>query len=391
MVKGFDMDTYLSKMITSDFIIGDFGYFSVYVGYDGQQTISEEFLQDLVAQEGIEEIGNVHFVKNMLKINNNLKNNVDKILKTQPELYMKEYEQTIKDEIASGVTLQHTYGVDETIMKQLKVYEGEIDYEKLKTGNYIVVSAFDSESGKGRFYNIGEKVTIDYGNGNLRKYEVMAIANIPHNLSVRHSHVFDLDFYVSAEEFEAQMGSTVPMVTMMNVEDDKEEGIEAYLKNYCENINKDMNYESKGTFVEEFNSMQRTYMSVGTILRFIIAVIGIMNFINTMITSVISRKHELAMLQSIGMTKKQMNEMLIWEGLTYAGLTAAFVLTLGTLICYFVVSAFMGGLWFFKFKFTLMPVLICLPILFILAVIVPVVCYKIASKDSVVERLREVE
>lgn len=391
LVKGFDMDTYLSKMITSDFIIGDFGYFSVYVGYDGQQTISEEFLKGLAAQQGIEELGNVHFVENMLKIDNNLKENVDKILKTQPELYTEEYKESIEVEMENGITLPHTYGVDETIMKQLKVYEGEMDYEKLKTGKYIIVTPFNVENGEGRFYNVGEKVTIDYGNGNSKEYEIMAIAAIPHNLSVRHSHLFNLDFYVSAEEFEAQMGATAPMVTMMNVEDDKEEAIEDYLKNYCENLNQDMNYESKATFVEEFNTMQRTYMSVGTILSFIIAVIGIMNFINTMITSVISRKHELAMLQSIGMTKKQMNEMLIWEGLTYAGLTSIFVLTLGTAICYLGVSAFMGGIWFFKFKFTIMPVLICLPILFVLAVIVPVICYKIASKDSVVERLREIE
>lgn len=391
MVKGFDMDTYLSKMIVSDFVIADAGYFNVNIGYTGQETMSEEVLNELADLNGISEIGNVRFVENMLKIDNTLKGNVDKILKTKSELYTEEYGQMVKDEMTSGLTLPHTYGIDETIMNQLKVFEGKMDYEKLKTGNYIIVTPFNVENGEGRFYNLGEKVTIDYGNGNTKEYEVMAIAVIPHNLSVRHSHLFDLDFYVSAEEFEAQMGFEAPMVTMMNVEEDKEADIEQYLKNYCESINKDMNYESKSTFVEEFSSMQRTYMSVGTILSFIIAVIGIMNFINTMITSVISRKHELAMLQSIGMTKKQMNEMLIWEGLTYAGLTAGFVLTIGSLISYFGVSAFMGGIWFFKFNFTITPVLICLPILFALAVVVPVICYKIASKDSVVERLRAVE
>lgn len=391
LVKGFDMDTYLSKKIVSDFVIADTNYFNVYTGYNGEDTLNEGFLRDLEVLDGVSEIGNVRFVENMLKIDNTLKNNVDKILKNQPELYTDGYDEQIEAEITSGLTLPHTYGIDETIMKQLKVFEGEIDYEKLKSGKYIIVTPFNVESGEGRFYNVGEKVTIDYGNGNSEEYEVMAIAAIPHNLSVRHGHLFDLDFYVSVEEFEAQMGVIAPMVTMMNVKDANETDIEAFLKNYCENINKDMNYESKSTFVEEFNGIQRTYMSVGTVLSFIIAVIGIMNFINTMITSVISRKHELAMLQSIGMTNKQMNEMLILEGLTYAGLTTMFVLTLGTAICYFGVSAFMGGIWFFKFQFTIMPVLICLPILFVLAVIVPVICYKIASKDSVVERLREVE
>lgn len=391
LVKGFNMDTYLSKKIVSDFVIADAGYFNVNIGYAGQETLSEEFLNEISAHEGVLEIGNVRFVENMLKIDNNLKNNVDKILKTQPELYTDGYYEQIKAEMTNGLTLPHTYGIDETIMNQLKVFEGEMDYEKLKTGKYVIVTPFDFESGKGRFYNVGEKVTIDYGNGNTKEYEVMAIAGIPHNLSVRHGHLLELDFYVSEEEFEVEVGHIAPMVTMMNVENDKEADIEKFLKNYCENMNRDMNYESKETFIEEFDSMQKTYMSVGTILSFIIAIIGVMNFINTMITSVISRKHEFAMLQSIGMTKKQMNEMLIWEGLTYAGLTAGFVLTIGTLISYFGVSAFMGGIWFFKFNFTIAPVLICIPILFALAVIVPVICYKIASKDSIVERLRECE
>lgn len=82
-------------------------------------------------------------------------------------------------------------------MNQLKVYEGEINYEKLKNGKYIIVSPFDVESGKGKFYNVGESVTIDYGNGNPKEYEIMAIAAITHNLSVRHGHLLELDFYAS--------------------------------------------------------------------------------------------------------------------------------------------------------------------------------------------------
>lgn len=203
LVKGFDMDTYLSKKIVSDFVIADTNYFNVYTGYNGEDTLNEGFLRDLEVLDGVSEIGNVRFVENMLKIDNNLKNNVDKILKNQPELYMDGYDEQIEAEITSGLTLPYTYGIDETIMKQLKVFEGEIDYEKLKSGKYIIVTPFNVESGEGRFYNVGEKITIDYGNGNSEEYELMSIAAIPHNLSVRHGHLFDLDFYVSVEEFEA--------------------------------------------------------------------------------------------------------------------------------------------------------------------------------------------
>ena len=42
--------------------------------------------------------------------------------------------------------------------------------------------------------------------------------------------------------------------------------------------------------------------------------IGIMNFFNTTATSVISRKKELALLEVVGMTKKQISKMLVAEG-----------------------------------------------------------------------------
>ncbi len=390
IVKGFDMEAYLSKKISTDFVMADAGYFIVQTGYQGEDTISKEFLETLKAQQGVEEIGTVNFVENMLKINNNLKKSVDKLMSENPEFFVGFYGENLINELAGGIILSHIYGLNETAMEQLQVSAGELDYEKLKSGKYIAVSSVDEE-GNITTCKVGDKVTIEYENGSSKEYEVMAVVNIPYNLSVRHSHSLNINFFTSEEEFTSQIGEIAPMFSFMNVEDEYEEGLESFIKNYSESINSDMNYESRGTFEEEFSSMQRTYMSVGTILSFIIAVIGIMNFINTMITSVIARKHELAMLQSIGMTKEQMNKMLIWEGLIYAILTAVFVLTIGTLISYIGISAFMSSMWYFKFKFTITPVLICLPILFVLAIIVPVICYKIASKDSVVERLRESE
>ena len=45
------------------------------------------------------------------------------------------------------------------------------------------------------------------------------------------------------------------------------------------------------------------------------------NFINSMVTAIVSRKREFAVIQSVGMTKKQLNRMLVNEGLFYAVLT----------------------------------------------------------------------
>ncbi len=54
-------------------------------------------------------------------------------------------------------------------------------------------------------------------------------------------------------------------------------------------------------------------------MRFL-ALIGILNFINSMMTSILSRYKELAMLQSVGMTGRQVKQMLMIEGIGYSAL-----------------------------------------------------------------------
>lgn len=57
------------------------------------------------------------------------------------------------------------------------------------------------------------------------------------------------------------------------------------------------------------------YRLVGGVLCAVLALIGILNFINSMMTSILSRYREIAMLQSVGMTGRQVKNMLIYEGL----------------------------------------------------------------------------
>ena len=97
------------------------------------------------------------------------------------------------------------------------------------------------------------------------------------------------------------------------------------------------------------------------------------------------------MLQSVGMTGKQLRSMLIGEGGIYAGITFLFTLTLGSVLSYLGVQAIAHEIWFFVYRFTLVPVLICVPVLILVTVLVPTIAYRFLIKQSVVERLRETE
>ncbi len=67
-----------------------------------------------------------------------------------------------------------------------------------------------------------------------------------------------------------------------------------------------------------------------------IAVIGFMNLINTMITSIVTRQKELGVIQAIGLDARQLLKMLSGEGMVFVAGTLAASLTVGNLVGYLV-------------------------------------------------------
>ncbi len=68
----------------------------------------------------------------------------------------------------------------------------------------------------------------------------------------------------------------------------------------------------------------------------LVAVIGFMNLVNTMITSVITRKRELGVLQAVGLSESQLTKMLVGEGAIFTAGTLAASVTVGNLFGYLV-------------------------------------------------------
>ena len=72
------------------------------------------------------------------------------------------------------------------------------------------------------------------------------------------------------------------------------------------------------------------------VILLMIAVIGFMNLINTMITSIITRKQELGMLQAIGLSDRQLTRMLAGEGMVFTAGTLLASMTLGNIFGYLI-------------------------------------------------------
>ena len=123
----------------------------------------------------------------------------------------------------------------------------------------------------------------------------------------------------------------------------------------------------------------------------ILALIGILNFVNAVVTGIIARKHDFAMMSAVGMTGKQMKAMLMWEGVHYAFLTAICSVLLGTLLSVFIINSIASELFFFTYHFTLVPIFICIAVLVLLSGVIPTTSYNTICNGSVVDRLRRTE
>ena len=143
--------------------------------------------------------------------------------------------------------------------------------------------------------------------------------------------------------------------------------------------------------MENFESMTNVVSNVGSALAFILALISILNFINSMVTSIFIRQRELAMLQSVGMTRRQMRRMLLGEGFGHILLGILLSALISSLVGYGLGMTLEGMVSFYSYRFVIWPILACTPILLLFASAVPMIAFRMMCRSTVVERLRQID
>ena len=153
----------------------------------------------------------------------------------------------------------------------------------------------------------------------------------------------------------------------------------------------DFSWESKIIQAEIVEKAQGHMAEIGFGIVAILAVIGIMNYINTSVGNVQSRRKEISIMESVGMSEHQVRKMLVWEGIFYTGGVMLLTLTAGLGITYAIYQSvnYMGA----AFWFPMVPFFIACILLLTVCIAVPLLAYKQMEKSgSLVERIRvEVE
>lgn len=388
IANSLDMNAYLSQMISHDFVLGDAAWFNINAAYVNQDTISDRFLEKLSAQAGIESLEKVYFSEERCRLDEHWADMAERMKdKLQIEGNWLSY---VQEEIDSGYATYHVYGIDDAVWEDLTVWSGEINLEKLHSGNYAVVSPYDTE-GKLSAYEVGDTIEVFCKEGESKSCEIIAVAGIPYNISIQHTHPVDINIFIPSEVFLAQVENKCPMVVTLDVADEKLDAMELFLSAYRNSEDRNMQYTSRAVYMAEYAATQRTYKLVGTAAGALLACIGIANFANTSITSIITRKREFAVLESIGMTVRQQRRILILEGISYMFLTYGFTWTIGSLLGRFGLTLMLSGSQYFVVNFTIMPSVICMPLFLLIAAVIPLLSRKYVNNESLIERLRAAE
>lgn len=146
-------------------------------------------------------------------------------------------------------------------------------------------------------------------------------------------------------------------------------------------------YCSIETVRKDFDQFIGAVKYIGGFLCAIVGIIAVLNFINAILTGIISRKREFALLQAVGMTGKQLRRMLEIEGLFYATISVLFSLpfSLAVNTLFKRIDLFWSAE---TCHLTIVPILILLPVLALLGAYIPCAIYGNVRGTSIVDDLR---
>ena len=148
-------------------------------------------------------------------------------------------------------------------------------------------------------------------------------------------------------------------------------------------------YKSPIGMMEEYNQVTYSMNLMGNGAAVLLIVIGLINFINVMLTGVVARKNEFAVMESIGTSKKQIKKILTLEGGIYALVTTVLLMTLGNAFLLLVADAVPHMADYAKFEYPFALVICLIFAIFMICLSVPAIVYRAVSKETVIERLHD--
>ena len=415
--SSFDEDAYIANQTRSDFIVyspviqaawGDnFGHDS---------AVPEKAVEEIKEQPGV--TNEAYLYRNTFEDDHiscdwgtpYVVDNTNKEQRMLPEHLNLGVYQTENGGHTVGLTadnhpIGNVFGFSENFFDRLDIIEGETDLSVLKNklwngNNVILMGEYDDHGNfagaESAFYfglSVGDTIQF-YENGTpTKEFTIIAKAAATDGdvtVTGGGSNIAQIiegpRIFMAENKFKEIYETPTLYGFLFDVEEQYQQEMETYLAQ-----DTDVAYTSILTMKATVSSVKNVVLLIGGMIGAVFALVGLINFINLVMTNIIIRRHEFATMQSIGMTNRQLRKMMISESFSYVllagivGTLAAAVLGI-TLVRSFVEISPSSIM--MTFQMTLLPALVMLILFLALAFIVPVVALRLFNSRSVVERLR---
>ncbi|MDE7222711.1 MAG: ABC transporter permease, partial [Acetatifactor sp.] len=297
---------------------------------------------------------------------------------------------------------QDEYGSNEMIYpmtaqetEQIEQYleEGSADYDKLMSGDYILAAGNDVvQEVYGWQFRTGDRITLHYYDGReTAEKEVTILGIVNERFTLEHNGLEGWFLMPEQAILKLVEYSSLNSNLLVKVDEAQETAVGEALEQ--------MVAESTELGLETFAERQAVYARIadqmfGAIsgLAVFIMMFSILSMMNTLITNIVTRRQELAMLESIGMGKGQIRKMLLGESLLLVLAAVGVTMTIGTL-CGYILSRllYQNGAFYMAFRFPVGLALSYGGVLTIVPILITLIVMHRFAKDALVERLRGAE
>ena len=268
------------------------------------------------------------------------------------------------------------------------VLDGTADYRQLLDGDGILVCPAGSALKEiyRTSYQVGDTVTLSCYNGQSKTYTVMGIVQdvqigssthffiLPEEeLSVLYPEIADFTGYVNLH---TERDSDQLRRAVFSAVSDQRVAIAG-----LDDLSAELERGLRGELARDYG-----------ILVFIF-VFSLINLANTLITNLLTRQQEFGVFQSVGMSDRQLSNMLSFECLYYVGITLLVTLTLGTMCSLAVCRVFdrIGMFGTLTYHFPALQVLLFAAALLLVQGVFSACAVRYTRRLSLVERIKALD
>lgn len=359
-----------------------------------RDTIAEDYCMSIASREGDKMRPELKWT--VIQQNNPLNNKVINKIKAIDGVEKVDAFQSITGEVPSvkdpGTDKPMSLSIggiskDQMALINRDIEKGHATYEELNSGDKVIATGYILANYPE--IKIGDTLTFKFFDGDRTFEKDMTI--IGGGSFAQSVTNFD-NFLMSNEAIKKLSKNNLTYYVNIKAAKGKIKTVQSAIEN-IEEGNELFRLESYEEVLKQWEDTLQLTAGAGYAIMLVLAIVGIMNLINTTIDSILSRKKELGVMQAIGMSNQQMKKMLRTEGFVYAGGIILLVGGLGSILGYLVyLYAESHSLMQIKvYQYPLIQVLLMIFLVVIVQLILTYATTTIVNKETVIKRIQASE